>query len=555
MKKIALYSLCLVLFFCSKDEETQAPTSTVQGTTPEPEPETPAPVVVQYTLTVTAGEGGSVTDGGTFDDGTEVIITASPIEGYRFTGWEGNSSTSESLTVTLSSNQTYEALFELIPLVVSEYTLSITAGEGGTVTTGGTYDKGAEVTLTATANEGYQFIRWDNGIPDLSELDSNDYNIENTNILIGSFTRKPIENGYHEVEIINENGQLKWRNKAGVSWSLELRDGKLWTRADNPYGEQLLGVFTPNNQDVLALTFNNELYENELYESLDLASESLTFTLNSNQTYEALFQEEYIYEYNQLNLNEPPFGGTIFITGDIITSSDPSLFDKIEYDGIFLRNIYDRRLEETSQGPARNLEVYVYTNYYSDGTTIETLVNPEFTLEESRIETEKMAFLIGQLPYALRRDLRFVVVNKGLNPWGGGGGGIIIHTEQTAQYEINEYWDGIGYNSNYVADISQETLIHEAAHTSLDARYYPDRLTDGEKWLEAVALDGGCYISDYARDNPLREDIAELFLLYIAVRYFPERISDDLRDKILSCAYNRIKYFDSLGLDMSLYEN
>ena len=87
MKKIALYSLCLVLFFCSKDEETQAPTSTVQGTTPEPEPETPAPVVVQYTLTVTAGEGGSVTDGGTFDDGTEVIITASPIEGYRFTGW------------------------------------------------------------------------------------------------------------------------------------------------------------------------------------------------------------------------------------------------------------------------------------------------------------------------------------------------------------------------------------------------------------------------------------------------------------------------------------
>ena len=539
MKKILFTPiLLLVLFSCSPDEETQAPTNTVQ-----------------YTLSTTAGEGGSVTDGGTFDDGTEVIITASPIEGYRFTGWEGNSSTSESLTVTLSSNQTYEALFELIPLVVSEYTLSITAGEGGTVTTGGTYDKGAEVTITATANEGYQFIRWDDGIPDLSELDSNDYNIENTNILIGSFTRKPIEYGFHEVEIINENGQLKWRNKAGVSWFLELRDGKLWTRADSPYGEELLGVFTPNNQDVLALTFNNELYENELYGSLDLASESLTFTLNSNQTYEALFQEEYIYEYNQLNLNEPPFGGTIFITGDIITSSDPSLFDKIEYDGVFLRNIYDRRLEETSQGPARNLEVYVYTNYYSDGTTIETLVNPEFTLEESRIETEKMAFLIGQLPYALRRDLRFVVVNKGLNPWGGGGGGIIIHTEQTAQYEINEYWDGIGYNSNYVADISQETLIHEAAHASLDARYYPDRLTDGEKWLEAVALDGGCYISDYARDYPLREDIAELFLLYIAVRYFPERISDDLRDKILSCAYNRIKYFDSLGLDMSPYEN
>ena len=361
MKKLLLTPILLLAFYsCSQEEETQAPIN-----------------IVQYTLTVTAGDGGNVTGGGTFANGTEVVITASPLEGYIFTGWEGNSSTSESLTVTLDSNQTYEALF----------------------------------------------------------------------------------------------------------------------------------------------------------------------------------QEEHIYEYNQLDLNEPPFGGTIFITGEIITSSDPSLFDKIEYDGVFLRNIYDRRLEETSQGAVRQLEVYVYTNYYSDGTTIETVVNPEFTLEESRIETKKMAFLIGQLPYALRRDIKKVDVNKGLNPWGGGGGGIIIHTEQTAQYEINEYWDGIGYNSNYVADISQETLIHEAAHTSLDNRYYPDRLTDGEKWIEAVALDGGCYISDYARDFPLREDIAELFLLYIAVRYFPERISDDLRDKILSCAYNRIKYFDSLGLDMSPYKN
>ena len=147
--------LLLVLFSCSPDEETQAPTNTVQTTTPEPET-----VVVQYTLTVTAGEGGSLNDGGTFDDGTEVIITASPIGGYRFTGWEGNNSTNESLAVTLSSNQTYEALFELTPLVVGEYTLLITAGEGGTVTTGGTYDKGAEVTLTPTANEGYQFIRF-----------------------------------------------------------------------------------------------------------------------------------------------------------------------------------------------------------------------------------------------------------------------------------------------------------------------------------------------------------------------------------------------------------
>ena len=43
-------------------------------------------------------------------------ITATANSGYRFTGWEGSDSTSESLTITLNSDQTYQALFELIPV-------------------------------------------------------------------------------------------------------------------------------------------------------------------------------------------------------------------------------------------------------------------------------------------------------------------------------------------------------------------------------------------------------------------------------------------------------
>ena len=116
MKKSILIPILLVFIFsCSPDEETQAPTNNVQTTTPEPEP-----VVVQYTLTVSAGDGGNVTNGGTFDEGTDVTITATPNEGYRFIGWEGNDSTSESLTVTLNSNQTYGAIFELIPIYTTD---------------------------------------------------------------------------------------------------------------------------------------------------------------------------------------------------------------------------------------------------------------------------------------------------------------------------------------------------------------------------------------------------------------------------------------------------
>ena len=166
MKRIVFLSILLVLFnHCSSDDDLiTTPPASVQTPISEPEPE---PVVVQYTLTVTTNEGGSVSEGGTFDAGTEVTITATSNEGYRFTGWEGNSSTSESLTVTLNSNQTYQALFELIPI----YTLTITTSDGGTVSSeGGDYEEGTEVTITAIPDEGYEFVGWEGSDEIVSEL-------------------------------------------------------------------------------------------------------------------------------------------------------------------------------------------------------------------------------------------------------------------------------------------------------------------------------------------------------------------------------------------------
>ena len=150
----------LILYSCSPEEETKAPTSTVQSTTPEPEPETPAPVVVQYTLTVTANEGGSVTNGGTYDEGTELTITATPEEGYEFVRWEGSDSSENSLIITLNGDETISALFE----VKLQYTLIVTAGHGGTVSSnGGTFNQGEEVVVSAISDNGWRFKKWSNG--------------------------------------------------------------------------------------------------------------------------------------------------------------------------------------------------------------------------------------------------------------------------------------------------------------------------------------------------------------------------------------------------------
>ena len=102
MKKLPLYISLLLLLTCAK-EDSQNPN------TP------PSQITKQYTLTVSAGDGGSVsTAGGTFASGTQVSLTATPSSGYSFSGWS-NGSTANPLNVTLNSNTSITANFELIP--------------------------------------------------------------------------------------------------------------------------------------------------------------------------------------------------------------------------------------------------------------------------------------------------------------------------------------------------------------------------------------------------------------------------------------------------------
>ncbi|MGY9026155.1 MAG: InlB B-repeat-containing protein, partial [Candidatus Pelagibacterales bacterium] len=96
MKNIYLILLSLTILSCSDELEMEEPSPT------------------QYTLAVSAGPGGTVSEGGAYDEGTEVTITATADEGYEFIGWSGSDSAEASLTTTLNSNTTFEAIFEFI---------------------------------------------------------------------------------------------------------------------------------------------------------------------------------------------------------------------------------------------------------------------------------------------------------------------------------------------------------------------------------------------------------------------------------------------------------
>jgi len=71
-------------------------------------------------------------------------------------------------------------------------------------------------------------------------------------------------------------------------------------------------------------------------------------------------------------------------------------------------------------------------------------------------------------------------------------------------------------------------------------------------WREAQR-DDGAFISDYARDFPQREDLAESFGPWFALRHVPDRLTTQERWTIATTMPNRLAYFDEQGFDMEPY--
>lgn len=95
--------------------------------------------VPAYTLTVTAGQGGTVSGGGDYEAGATATLTATPSSGYHFVSWsDGN--TNATRTVTVTGNATYTATFEADAPSLPEITAvslvpnPVDAGQGYVIT-------------------------------------------------------------------------------------------------------------------------------------------------------------------------------------------------------------------------------------------------------------------------------------------------------------------------------------------------------------------------------------------------------------------------------------
>ena len=230
---------------------------------------------------------------------------------------------------------------------------------------------------------------------------------------------------------------------------------------------------------------------------------------------------------------KPPFDGTPWIIPDIITPSDPTSFGSVTYAGRGIRLVFDRRVRSWI-----NVNAYLFDAQFGE-REVEFQVNPEFgSREAARTEVDRFGPAIGRLPAALLSNFREVEINAGEGLFGGSSpnGGLLIHTED----------DGTAFALR--RGFIEEVLLHEAAHMSLDRLY-----ADSADWQAAQAADG-VYISEYARDYPRREDVAESILMYFAARYVPDRLPPALHWVIITSIPNRIAYFDDEDLDMSPFK-
>ncbi|MBA5248750.1 MAG: BspA family leucine-rich repeat surface protein, partial [Gammaproteobacteria bacterium] len=107
-----------------------------------------------------------------YDANTSVELTVASNDGYQFISWSGtNCSGSDTpLTLTMTSDKTCSANFSLIPITPTTYTLSVSTVNGSISSNPSGINCGSEcraafnentsVSLSATANSGYEFISW-----------------------------------------------------------------------------------------------------------------------------------------------------------------------------------------------------------------------------------------------------------------------------------------------------------------------------------------------------------------------------------------------------------
>ena len=144
-------------------------------------------IPLNYSIAAVASpqDAGEVGGTGNYQFGEDATLTATPtLDGYSFVSWSGDIiSNTNPLSVNVDSNLSLTANFSL-----NTFSLTASAGTGGTVSGGGNFPNGTLAVISAFPRTGYSFNGWTgNGIADPNAITTN-VNMTENRVVSASFT-------------------------------------------------------------------------------------------------------------------------------------------------------------------------------------------------------------------------------------------------------------------------------------------------------------------------------------------------------------------------------
>lgn len=221
----------------------------------------------------------------------------------------------------------------------------------------------------------------------------------------------------------------------------------------------------------------------------------------------------------------PLFNNSIVSTDiDFIFSNDEDAFLNITYLGQA-----DKEMPDSRNDILFDNGTYVFQLDFSLGNSIDIWVHSTFGSENAAFEyANKLTEPIGKLPEFMRSELSHVVLHKG-------------NAGAFAESEANFF---VVYSENIDTRISnndlEETIFHESVHASLDADFLKS-----EQWLKSQQNDYA-FITEYAKENADKEDMAESALFAFTMIKHPGRLSSDIEMWVKTNIPNRYAFFQAI---------
>lgn len=132
-------------------------------------------------------QAGTTSGGGSYSAGSQVTVEAFASDCWNFESWTENETVVCIISVytfIIEESRNLVANFEQVQYQVITQT---NPAAGGTASGGGTYNCGDEVTVVATANNGYTFVNWTENGTEVSNMASYTFVLENDRNLAANF--------------------------------------------------------------------------------------------------------------------------------------------------------------------------------------------------------------------------------------------------------------------------------------------------------------------------------------------------------------------------------